>query len=186
MRPGQLDEVQFDAKAGRLLLPRITPAWVLLIGQKHLVADLEVEPVADDVVPLGAVARQGQLVALAVQERGQCIAGAAGERVFVVAEPRVLRLAEGLSIEEVVDHGAEHRQRCTADVAAVQVDPISGQQPLAAQLGPVAFRVSVQLFPRWQGVRSPGECFFGLCLGDAQERRSHGSTLDELATVEHG
>src|SRR5262249_41938048 len=142
--------------------------------------------VADDIVALGGVARQRKLVELAVEEGGQRLAGAADARVFFVAEPREVWLAELLGRHQMVDGRAQHGKRRAAQGAGVEVDPVGGQQPLAAQLGPVAFRVGVQQFPRRQGVRSPAERFFGLCLGDSEECRSPGSTLDELAAAEPG
>src|SRR5215469_2678594 len=74
---GELDEIQLDSEARRLLLPRTAAARVLLVRQEHLVARRHVEAVADDIVALGGVPRQRQLIDLAVEERGQRLAGAA-------------------------------------------------------------------------------------------------------------
>src|SRR5207237_8047876 len=91
-RPGQLYKVDFDSVACRFLLPAAAPAWMLLVGKHDFSARFQVETVADNVVPLGGIANQGQLIAPAIQDCSQRVAQLAQESIFLVAEPGIPRL----------------------------------------------------------------------------------------------
>src|SRR5204862_7506334 len=65
-------------------------------------------------------------------------------------------------------------------------DAIGGEQPLAAQLGPVTIGIRRQQFGRRQRRCFLTEDLFGPRQGQTEERRAHGSTLEEFTTVEHG
>src|SRR5262249_34831151 len=73
----------------------------------------------------------------------------------------------------------------TAERAAVEVDAVGGEQPLAAQLGPVAIGVGLEEVAGRQARRVRAEGLLGLREGNAEEGGGHGATLNEFTTVEH-
>ena len=172
-RPGQVDGGEPNAIAHGLLFPAIAAAGMLLVGEQGFLARFHVQAIADDVVALGGIADQGQLIAFAIQETGQTVTQLAQPRAFLIAKPRIARIAKSLGGQHVVNGRTQHGQRRAAQRAAVQIDVVGGKQPLAAQLGPVAlgvFRVEV-------AVRQPGSVLAkgGLCVRKRNAEQSGGN-----------
>src|SRR5437879_5761545 len=86
----------------------------------------------------------------------------------------------------MIDHGPQHRKWRAAKRAAVQIDPIRRQQPLPAKLSPVAIGIGLCKLARWQSRWFLAEGFLRTSERQTKDGRGHGTTANEVATIEHG
>ena len=187
-RLGNLDIIQLDAVARHALIEGAVAAGMLLVGEKDLIANIQIEAVNDDVVRLGSVSHQRQLVRADVHQLRQSRARFLQARVFVVAEPRIGPLAKFLGGEDVVDHRAQHGQRRASHRTAIQVNVVRSEEPLAAHFRPVAVGIARKQVGGGQRRRLVAKRLFRLFRPrdrNPEKSRRNCSTPNEFTPMKH-
>ena len=140
----QRDLLHHDAVALGAQVPRVLASGMLLIGHQHFVAGLQIDAVGDVAVGLGGISEEGDLVAVAADERRQRIAklvpGGVSPDGIVLGIGLVQLLARLVAFK----HGAQHGRGARAYGAVIEVDFVGGNQELLAQFAPVGVFVLVE------------------------------------------
>ncbi len=130
------DALDHHAFAADALVPRGEHPGVVLVGDDHLVATLQVDSQDQGLHPLRGVSGNGELFRVAAELTGQVAADALDARLQDVPHMQSRHL---VGEAQVADHLVEHVAGTGSDPAVVEVDPgpVDIESPL--DLRPVVF-----------------------------------------------
>src|SRR5215471_12583287 len=142
-RAWQRDSFHHDAIAFGAEIPRMLAPGMLLVGDQHFVAGLQVNSVREVAVGLRGVAHEGEFLALTADKFGQRVAKLIPSRV--APDRIVLRigLGETFGITVALEDGLEDRRRRRTHGSVVEIDFVLGNQKQLADFAPVSFFVRV-------------------------------------------
>ena len=151
------------------LLPDVPPRpapRVLLVGDQHLVARLQVEPVGHEVHRHRRVHREADLVEIAVDEVRELLAqpllGAVSGQLLGLVRAVVPQHQALLDVAQVLGHRVHHHPRRRAQGAGIEERGALGDEELPAQVVPVGLAVGREFLEAGR-VRGAGDA---RCRGD--------------------